>query len=158
MIVQGATGPGIVAHFIHPDDIYDPDRASPDGWDDMLRQFTSMLRFIELHYPWLEWITTTEAAARLRRLDQIGAEFELESGILTVRTRPGLRFRVRLNGGRSITSVEGAKEIYRYRAMPAAIYESTQPTVSILFSVPSTDSTEFDRGLPGGAALPSPSD
>lgn len=57
---------GVFSHFIHPDDVLDPDRAYGDGWEDMKAQFEDMAVFVEDTYPHLDSMTQAQATERMK--------------------------------------------------------------------------------------------
>jgi len=122
--VAAASGAGIWAHFIHPDDVFDAHRSRGKSWAELKRELTSMLDFLDKHYPWLRFVTIREAHETLLRHDDIGVEYRwLDGRRLEIHaTTPGLPVRIRMNGYR-LRSTEGAKVLYRYRSMPAAVLE-----------------------------------
>lgn len=63
---------GVFSHFIHPDDVLDPERGALLGWKTMSEAFEKHLQDITAAYPALRWCTATEAAAAVQRYDRLG--------------------------------------------------------------------------------------
>ncbi len=109
---------GLWTHFLHPDDVYDiPDSSSPedgyrnktnlfwkdrnaDGQPGMYHQLDSWIEQVRDLFPWLDFVTTSEAAARYHehvrrqtdiRVSDSRAEITCETdGLYYLRTRSGL--------------------------------------------------------------------
>jgi hypothetical protein len=135
LTVAAASGAGIWAHFIHADDIFDPHRSRGMSWAELKREFADMIDFVDRHYPWLRFVTIREAHRTLESHDTIGVEYRwLEDNRLEIRTTsPGLPVRIRMNGYRLRRS-EGAKVLYSYRQMPAAVLEMEGTLATLEFS------------------------
>ncbi len=56
---------GVVSHFIHPDDVMDPERNNGYSWEEMRVEFADMIGFIGVRYPFLEYETATETAEKV---------------------------------------------------------------------------------------------
>jgi hypothetical protein len=61
---------GVFSHFIHPDDVLDPERGALIGWQGMFESFTQMLSNIESVYAPLRYSTASEGAAAVQRYDR----------------------------------------------------------------------------------------
>jgi hypothetical protein len=135
LTVAAASGAGIWAHFIHADDVFDPLRSRGMSWEELKAEFAKVIDFLDKHYPWLRFVSLREAHETLRRHDDIGVEYRwLEGNRLVIRsTAPGLPVRIRMNGYR-LRSSEGARVLYRYRQMPAAVLEMEGTLATLEFS------------------------
>ena len=60
---------GTFSHFIHPDDVFDPDRSGGRSWEELYRSYCSWMRDIHTTYPWLRPLSATEAGDALRICD-----------------------------------------------------------------------------------------
>lgn len=60
---------GAFSHFIHPDDVFDPDRSHGMGWEELYRSYCEWMADIHTSYPWLRALSATEAADALRIAD-----------------------------------------------------------------------------------------
>lgn len=60
---------GAFSHFIHPDDVFDPDRSGGKTWEELYRSYCSWMGDIHASYPWLRALSATEAADALRIYD-----------------------------------------------------------------------------------------
>jgi hypothetical protein len=124
LIVAGASVPGVVNHFIHPDDVYDLERSEGLTWEEMKNDFKKLLSFISYHYPWIEWLDIREAYHHLLAQDE--AQFccewkeDSETARLIVSTTPGQLFRIRPNTY-IFMELEGAEIMYSYKSMPGII-------------------------------------
>lgn len=94
---------GAFSHFVHPDDIYDPERNGGLPWAELARRGREMLGWVRGTYPWLRPMTAREAHGALLRFrggsfgyEVAGREVRvhLDAGDPTtflLRTDPGLR-------------------------------------------------------------------
>lgn len=60
---------GVFSHFIHPDDVFDPDRSHGCTWEELYRSYCAWMRDIHTTYPWLRSLSATQAADALRIYD-----------------------------------------------------------------------------------------
>jgi hypothetical protein len=65
-IANSATLFGSFSHFIHPDDLLDPDRNKGDNWSELSKQFNQMLSDVLQNYPWMKAMTASESAESLK--------------------------------------------------------------------------------------------
>ncbi|MBA7590856.1 hypothetical protein ES708_32997 [subsurface metagenome] len=91
-----------------------------------------MLDFVKRHYPWLEYVSIRNAEQILREIDGSGTEFQSQENTLTIRSRPGMKLRIRLNQ-KSLSRQEGVKIIHRYKRPPALVVEMTRPVAQLFF-------------------------
>ncbi len=139
LIIAGATAPGVISHFIHPDDVYDPDRSQGLSWDALKTSFRRILDFIGYHYPWMKWKNMREVYYRLSAQDEAQFSFTWLPGAgganraeLVVRTIPGQFFRIRPNRY-TLSKVSGAKIVYSYTNMPAVILKADKEECILTF-------------------------
>ena len=60
---------GVFSHFIHPDDILDPERSKEQTWEVMLDAYRNLMRDVHETYPFLRPLAATNAADALRISD-----------------------------------------------------------------------------------------
>jgi len=65
LIYNGANLPGIFTHFIHPDDILDPERSHGKSWTELHKEFESMAKEVSEKYSWLRGLTISSAGQEL---------------------------------------------------------------------------------------------
>ncbi|MFC5469425.1 DUF2194 domain-containing protein [Cohnella suwonensis] len=56
------TSLGHFSHFLHPDDMFDPERSRDLDWKKLYESYDEMLSRLDKTYPWLRAMTSTEAA------------------------------------------------------------------------------------------------
>ncbi|MCA1022176.1 DUF2194 domain-containing protein [Halobacillus litoralis] len=56
---------GVFAHFIHPDDVLDPNRSGDSGWPEMRQSYEDMLHYIHDHYTHLKGMRQTDATKKM---------------------------------------------------------------------------------------------
>jgi hypothetical protein len=132
LIVSSITGAGIWSHFFHADDVFDEHRSQGMTWQELKKDFARMLDFVKRHYPWLEYVSIRDAEQILREIDGSGTEFRWQENRLTIRSRPGMKLRIRLNQ-KSLSRQEGVKIIHSYRRPPALVVEMTRPVAQLFF-------------------------
>jgi hypothetical protein len=55
--------PGVLSHFVHPDDFFDPERSRGVSFEDMIRRLDELLSVVDNAYPFLRRMTGSELAA-----------------------------------------------------------------------------------------------
>ncbi|MFD2670722.1 DUF2194 domain-containing protein [Marinicrinis sediminis] len=67
--INGLTTIGIFSHFFHPDDITDFDHRNAErkSWDDLKADFEAFISLFSNQYPWLNPMTSAEAAIALEK-------------------------------------------------------------------------------------------
>ncbi len=53
---------GVVSHFVHPDDVLDPERNNGATWTQLADQYDNMMGYVTERYPFIEFMTVSEAA------------------------------------------------------------------------------------------------
>lgn len=56
---------GMVAHFVHPDDVLDYGRSNDLGWEHMLKQYDEFNKYVAEAFPWLRGMTASEGAGEV---------------------------------------------------------------------------------------------
>ncbi|EPE62123.1 hypothetical protein L479_01456 [Exiguobacterium sp. S17] len=102
---------GVFSHFIHPDDVIDPDRAFGRDWDTMFASLKKIVADVNVNYPYLEAYTQHYATEKLITYQEadLNVTFDDETIYLT---GDGLvnpsHFTVRLKVGQSLDTGEFA--------------------------------------------------
>ncbi|MEW4372295.1 DUF2194 domain-containing protein [Paenibacillus kandeliae] len=73
------TSLGVFSHFVHPDDILDPDRSHAYNWEQMRDMFDEFIDRSTTRYPWLRPMTASEATAELQRYQLSEPHFVYEA-------------------------------------------------------------------------------
>jgi hypothetical protein len=60
---NGVASIGIYSHYVHPDDVADPERSFGKTWEEMARDFDKIQKSFHDRYPWLRSMTASEAGA-----------------------------------------------------------------------------------------------
>ena len=130
-IYNGIAEMGLFAHFIHPDDITDPDRANGLSWELLRRDLESILSDVSDRFPFMEPMTTYEAYLKFLVQDEMSVYTRHGESVLEIfyskahlPVRSYLRLQdqvIRVRGG-NITPL-GRDGLY--------ILEATAPTVVI---------------------------
>lgn len=79
---------GIFSHFIHPDDVFSPDRSGDLTWDKMYKNFSEMLDRIHQTYPWLRAMTSAEAAFDMEQELASQVTLSMEGNVLHGKITP----------------------------------------------------------------------
>ena len=75
---------GIFSHFIHPDDIIDPERSRGQSWSVMLEEFEAILSDVEEGFSWLKSYTISEGSQELRKYLDIKPHIEYRGSIVNI--------------------------------------------------------------------------
>ncbi|MBN2442905.1 MAG: DUF2194 domain-containing protein [Spirochaetales bacterium] len=134
LLISGAGGPGIISHFIHPDDVYDPYRSGNKTWEELKQEFIEMLDFTQMNYPWIKWVDIREAYQNLVMQETYSYKFRVSGNTLHIKTHPGAMFRVRPNRGLRLKNNKGAEIIYKYTNMPMLILKANSHQVTLEFT------------------------
>lgn len=73
---------GTFSHFIHPDDVFDPDRSGGRSWEELYRSYCSWMGEIHTTYPWLRSLSATEAGDALRICDGAVPHLSYEGALI----------------------------------------------------------------------------
>jgi len=136
LLISGITGDGIWAHFIHPDDIFDPARSLGNNWVKLKADFQKMINFANHNYPWMRYKNTRDAYLELMEYDDNGVEFRWKNDTLKVQSKPGFQFRISTNDyDPKAVKFTGVKLVYAYKRMNALILQTTAQEAIIEFPV-----------------------
>lgn len=120
--------PGVFSHFIHPDDLLDPERSRGRDWPGMVRELSSLLEKVDRSHPWMTRRTAVEASAHLRQWWKAGLRVlrEAEGILVHVESPPdgGLTFWVRPPRDREARIQGTCEEVFRSRAESRIVLRS----------------------------------
>lgn len=102
---------GIISHSIGPEE-YVSGKAprNREGWARFSRRFADEFELVRADFPWLRWMTASEAYPCLRAYEASAVSAQMDGKIITVHVENGgepLYFRTRLKPGEQIRRVEG---------------------------------------------------
>ncbi len=111
---------GVVSHFIHPDDYFDPVRSNGfAGWSAMLASIQKDFDLLRSAYPWLRWMTVKDAYFAFLFYDALRLTVTRERNHVDVHSSGGTQvdyfFRIALNPGQRIVSAQGCGIIHLYK-------------------------------------------
>lgn len=95
--------PGVLSHFIHPDDIFDPERSKGKRFEELVHSLDQLLSRVDSAYPFLRRLNASDFAAELKAY--LNSKLEISSGpeglVLRVSNPPpfGLLVYVRVRHG-----------------------------------------------------------
>ncbi|GMV35353.1 MAG: hypothetical protein DCC59_10195 [Chloroflexi bacterium] len=72
------------SHFLHPDDILDPDRGAEKGWENLRDQYIKYIAWLQEAAPGLRNMTSSEAAMAVQRYSRLALMTELRDNSLEV--------------------------------------------------------------------------
>ncbi|MBD2864244.1 DUF2194 domain-containing protein [Paenibacillus oceani] len=110
MMANGITLFGFFSHFIHPDDLLSDDRSNNMSWEELYREFNSMLERLDRVYPWLRHSTSSEAAVDVEEVLTSKVDIRRQGGKISgtiEQLRTEQHFILRTE--RSIQDVSGCK-------------------------------------------------
>ncbi|MFP4365158.1 MAG: DUF2194 domain-containing protein [Spirochaetia bacterium] len=131
VLVSSIGGPGIVSHFIHPDDVFDNYRSQGNSWRQMKVQFARMLNFIRSQYPFIQWVSIRRAEEVLRFQDNAGVRFYVDEEGFSIRTIPDMQFRVQVNEGQ-LSRVEGGEIIHSFPRTGGYVVRATSTHLQLI--------------------------
>jgi hypothetical protein len=125
---------GVVSHFIHPDDIFDPKRSGGLNWEEMDRQINTIFARIRNYFPFLRGMTTVEAYKHYIDLENIEVFNFREGNDIIIQYNQSRMLPIyhylRLRGER-VVSIDGGKFRVISRSHDLYLIESTSDRVTI---------------------------
>jgi Uncharacterized protein conserved in bacteria len=85
-IYNGVNLYGLFAHFVHPDDVLNPDRNGGKSWDQLSKEFTSMVGEVNQSYGWLRSFTISSASQELVKYLECKPQIEYKNDAITIYT------------------------------------------------------------------------
>ena len=85
-IYNGVNLYGLFAHFIHPDDVLNPERNSGKSWGQLSKEFTSMIGEVNQSYGWLRSFTISSASQELVKYLECKPQIEYKNDTITIYT------------------------------------------------------------------------
>jgi hypothetical protein len=83
-IYNGANLYGVISHFIHPDDILDPERNEGKTWTVLSEEFSELIAEVDLKYGWLRSFTISTASQELVKYLECKPYIEYGDGIVNI--------------------------------------------------------------------------
>lgn len=83
-ILNGINLSGYISHFIHPDDILDPERNNGKTWKELSVEFEEMNNEIYKNYPWVKGTTSSEAAYQLFKYEKTKVYYEKTKDFINI--------------------------------------------------------------------------
>jgi hypothetical protein len=81
-VLNALVCPGVLSHFVHPDDIYDAERREGRTFDEMAEGLGTLLKRVDGAYPFLRPLTGSELATRIQAM--AGVRLEVVRGPKTL--------------------------------------------------------------------------
>ena len=79
---------GVYSHFIHPDDVLDPERSAKLNWEEMFALFQARIKALSEAYPNLRFLTAQEGAAAVQRYARLNVRRDTDTAGLTLTLSP----------------------------------------------------------------------
>jgi hypothetical protein len=81
-IYNALTTHGVFSHFVHPDDILDPERNFGENWESLFEDYQEIQSCINENFPWVRPLTVSDAGVELMRYYDCNTVFKYdEKGI-----------------------------------------------------------------------------
>ncbi len=116
-VLDALVVPGVLSHFIHPDDIYDPARSRGQDLDGLLRELDRLLGHVRGAYPFLRAMRARELATLVRGWSQVRLEVTRGPKSLVLRGpgsgAGGLTAMVRLPAGADAVAHGSCEVVFR---------------------------------------------
>lgn len=87
-VLDALVVPGVLSHFIHPDDIFDPARSRGKDWEGLLAELDRLLAHVRQTYPFLRAMTAAQFADVVRAWPEARLEATRSPNSLVLRA-PG---------------------------------------------------------------------
>ncbi|MBN2735590.1 MAG: DUF2194 domain-containing protein [Spirochaetales bacterium] len=120
LMASGVSGPGLISHFIHPDDVFDPFRSKGKSWKALLAEFENIIQFQQKHYPWMTWLSIRDIYHRLIAQDDSLLNIRYDQDRILIEGTVGQLLRIRTNG-KSVKALNGLDILYEYKNHPTLI-------------------------------------
>lgn len=75
---------GLVNHFIHPDDVLDPERSFDLLWDELYKKIDEFFGAIDSKYPWLDKDTASTASEKVKQVHYSDIYYEKVKGRIII--------------------------------------------------------------------------
>jgi hypothetical protein len=85
-IYNGVNLYGLFAHFVHPDDVLNPERNGGKSWDQLSKEFASMVGEVNQSYSWLRSFTISSASQELVKYLECKPQVEYKNDTITIYT------------------------------------------------------------------------
>jgi len=69
-ILNSVSSLGVYSHFIHPDDILDPERSGGKTWEILAKDYNDLLENVNEKFGWLRQMTATEGAFQVKKFEE----------------------------------------------------------------------------------------
>jgi hypothetical protein len=103
---------GLLSHFVHPDDILDPERSYNKPWQEMYEDISRKFREVHEKLPFLRGMTTKDFVTEQFKLLNIAVYANRQGNIITInysRDAGTMYHYLRLNNGMTIKSITNGK-------------------------------------------------
>ena len=126
---------GIWSHFVHPDDVYDPERNGNLNWAGLNKAAREMLSHMTTSYPWLRSMTAREAYHELVRFRSSAFHYEVGENEVQVHLSTGdnrpTQFVLRVDPSIAVMSVDNGKILHGYPALGYYYLEGMGPVARV---------------------------
>jgi hypothetical protein len=85
-IFNGVNLYGLFAHFIHPDDVLNPERNGGKDWGQLSKEFNSLVEKVNQNYGWLRSFTISSASQELVKYLECKPKIEYGNDTITIYT------------------------------------------------------------------------
>lgn len=85
-IYNGVNLYGLFAHFVHPDDVLNPERNGGKSWEQLSKEFASIVGEVNQSYGWLRSLTISPASQELVKYLECKPQIEYKNDTITIYT------------------------------------------------------------------------
>jgi hypothetical protein len=85
-IYNGVNLYGLFAHFVHPDDVLDPERNGGKSWTELSKEFVSIVGEVSQSYGWIRSFTISSASQELVKYLECKPRIEYKNDEITIYT------------------------------------------------------------------------
>ena len=135
-MMDGVMLVGAWTHFVHPDDVYDPERRGGlKGWKDLNVASRKMIGHMRKSFPWLKSLTARDAYHELVRFNTASFRYEVSENWVNVylgdASRTATPFVLRLDPGTRITGVKNGRILHGYTELGYYYLEGNGPRTQV---------------------------
>jgi hypothetical protein len=146
LLLSQIAGSGVWTHFLHPDDILDEPRPGADpgharnpasqmwkatntaGRPGLFREFEAFIGFVRSTFPWLRFVTNSEAAEIFRRGSTSPIDLKVGPDAIEIDSAQGGLYYLRTQNGTGITSVRGGgRVVWQHEIVGGSLYVAHCP-------------------------------
>ncbi|SEO85232.1 hypothetical protein SAMN04490248_11417 [Salinihabitans flavidus] len=153
LLLSQIAGSGAWTHFLHPDDILDEPRpginpvhvrnphrqmwqkTNAAGQQGLFREFEAFVEFVTTSFPWLRFVTNSEASTALKRFDAAQVDLRVGPDAIEINSEESSLFYLRVQTGESLSSAQGGRLVWKHAVVGGTLYVADCPSGISVFKI-----------------------